>query len=114
MRTLDFKGIDSPHALDGAAAMMGQMARNHKHVTERIDLLSINPGARSGMRAIYSVKLEALVKAANALAHCQREFEARCLDAMELAHGAEAECAIEYLTMNHGDRLPADDEQPGA
>lgn len=106
--------MDSPHALAGAAGMMDRLARDHKYVAERIDLLAINPGARSGMRAIYSLKLEALVKAANALAHCQREFEARCLDAMELAHGAEAECAIEYLTMNHGDRLPADDEQPGA
>lgn len=104
--------MDSPHALAGAAGMMDRLARDHKYVAERIDLLAINPGARSGMRAIYSLKLEALVKAANALAHCQREFEARVFDALEKAHGAEAECAVQFLTMPRLDGAPESDEQP--
>lgn len=112
MRTIEFVGIDTPHALAGAEELMERVALGHRHVSERIDLLATNPGARSGMRAIYSVKLEALVKALNALAHCQREIEARAMDAMEAAHGSEAECAVLFLTLPPSGGAPESDEQP--
>ena len=111
MRTIEFKGIDSPHALHGAASLVDRAAMNHRHVAERIDMLSINAGARSGMRAIYSVKLEALVKAINDLVHCQREIEARVMDAMEASYGSEAECAVLFLTMPSSGGAPESDEQ---
>lgn len=111
MKTIDYVGIDSPHALSGAPRLLDQVASNHAHIAARIDMLSINPGARSGMRAIYSVKLEALVKALNELANCQREFDARVFDALEKAHGAEADCAVQYLTMPSVDGAPESDEQ---
>ena len=111
MNTIDFVGIDSPHALSGAPRLLAQVAANHPHVAQRIDMLSINPGARSGMRAIYSVKLEALVKALNELANCQREFEARVFDALDKSYGAEAECAVQFLTMPSSGGAPESDEQ---
>lgn len=111
MKTVEFVGIDTPHALHGAAELAERLARDHRHVPEHIDMLAINPGARSGMRAIYSVKLEALVKALNELAHCQREIEARVMDAMEAAYGSEAECAVLFLTMPSSGGAPESDEQ---
>lgn len=113
MNQIDFNGIDSPHAIHGASRLARAIEQRHSRVLEHIESLATNPGTRSGMRAIYSVRLEALVKALNDLAHCQREFEARVMDAMESAYGAEAECAIEYLLMPPPprQRFPQDDEQ---
>lgn len=112
MKTIEFVGIDSPHALAGAVRLLEQVVPKHTRMAEHIDMLAINAGARSGMRAIYSLKLEALVKAINDLATCQREVEARVMDAMEASYGSEAECAVLFLTMPSSGGAPESDEQP--
>ena len=97
--------------MHGAARIARAIEARHVRAMEHIEALSSNAGTRSGMRAIYSVRMEAAIKALNELAHCQREFEARVMDAMEAAHGDEAECALEYL-LARNDRFPSTDEQP--
>lgn len=111
MNSIDFNGIDSPHAMHGAVRLAQAIERGHASTMDHIATLGHDAIARSAMRAVYSVRMEALTKALNDLAHCQRELEARALALMEQRHGSEAECAVEYLLMPNN-RFPATDEQP--
>lgn len=69
--------------------LLHECAEDHRLVQERIDALSINSGARTGMNTIYTIKVEAVAKAIAELGAYQRNLKEQVVALLDEARTTE-------------------------
>lgn len=81
--------------------LLHQCAEDHRLVHERIDAISMNEGARTGMNTIYNVKVEAVAKAIAELGAYQRQLREQVASLIDEARTTEVGNMVREALGNH-------------